>query len=94
MAELEKVIKGLECCTKLGCHHGCEYKSNGYSGMTCRQELERDALELLKEQKEKEQPRQVVWDERVQEHECPKCGAIVWREDRFCSKCGQELKWA
>lgn len=50
MADIEKVIKGLECCTKFGCHHGCEYKSNGYSGMTCRQELERDALELLKEQ--------------------------------------------
>lgn len=53
MADIEKVIKGLECCTRLGCHHGCEYKSNGYSGMTCRQELERDALELLKEQQEK-----------------------------------------
>ena len=49
MADIEKVIKGLECCTKLGCHHGCEYKSNGYSAMTCRQELETDALELLKE---------------------------------------------
>lgn len=52
MAELEKVIKGLECCTKLGCHHGCEYKSNGYSAMTCRQELEKDALELMKEYQE------------------------------------------
>ena len=49
MADIEKVIKGLECCTGLGCHHGCEYKSNGYSAMTCRQRLEKDALELLKE---------------------------------------------
>lgn len=50
MIDIEKVLKGLECCTKLGCHHGCEYKPNGYSAMTCRQELETDALELLKEQ--------------------------------------------
>ena len=50
MADIEKVIKGLECCTKLGCHHGCEYKPNGYSAMICRQKLETDALELLKEQ--------------------------------------------
>ena len=45
MAELEKVIKGLECCTGLGCHHGCKYLKNG-----CTQFLKMDALELLKEQ--------------------------------------------
>ena len=41
----EKVIKGLECCTGLGCHHGCEYLNSG-----CTELLKKDALALLKEQ--------------------------------------------
>ena len=41
----EKVVKGLECCTGLGCHHGCEYLNNG-----CTELLKKDALALLKEQ--------------------------------------------
>ena len=45
MADIEKVIKGLECCTGLGCHHGCKYLKNG-----CTQFLRMDALELLKKQ--------------------------------------------
>ena len=47
MADMEKVIKGLECCTGLGCHHGCKYLKNG-----CTQFLKMDALELLKEQEQ------------------------------------------
>ena len=45
MADIKDVINGLECCTYLGCHHGCAYLNNG-----CRPLLEKDALELLKEQ--------------------------------------------
>ena len=92
MAELEKVIVGIEHCDRLGCSM-CPYKPGGYTPMNCRIQLMRDALELLKEQQEKEQHRKVVWDEKIQEHKCPKCGAIVWREDRYCSKCGQAVKW-
>lgn len=46
VADIKDVINGLECCTYLGCHHGCVYLNNG-----CRPLLEKDALELLKEQR-------------------------------------------
>lgn len=49
MADREKVIKALECCTGLGCHHGCEYLNNG-----CTELLKKDALALLKEQEHKD----------------------------------------
>ena len=50
MADIEKVIRGLEICTnpqtKQGCLNGeCPYDSNG-----CRNQMEWDALELLKAQ--------------------------------------------
>ena len=92
-ADIEKVIKGLECCTKLGCHHGCEYKS--YSPMTCRQELEKDALKLLKEQKAVEPEK--FMDGLVQRYKCRKCGKHLlyasFAKDNYCSKCGQAVKW-
>ena len=50
MEDINNVINGLECCTNLGCHHGCAYKKND----KCRQSLEKDALELLKKQQELE----------------------------------------
>ena len=51
MAELEKVIVGIEHCDRLGCSM-CPYKPGGYTPMNCRIQLMRDALELLKEQQE------------------------------------------
>jgi len=81
--DIEKVIKGLECCTRLGCHHGCEYKSNGYSAMTCRQELEKDALALLKEQENDIHHMRLIIDEFEKEKQrnpvivCPHCGKRV-----------------
>lgn len=52
---MEKVIKGLECCTNIsqdGCLMLCPYKDEKdetYSGF-CEQVLKQDALALLKEQ--------------------------------------------
>ena len=57
MADVEKVITGLELCTNIsqdGCLMLCPYKDEQdetYSGF-CEQVLKRDALELLKEQHE------------------------------------------
>ena len=52
MAELEKVIKGLECCQRPVCPIGkkCPYSETTTSEGTCRHWLEKDAIELLKEQ--------------------------------------------
>ena len=49
MADIEKVIVGIEHCNGLGCSR-CPYKPGGYSPMDCRNPLMNDALELLKEQ--------------------------------------------
>ena len=55
--KLDKVIKGLECCTNIspdGCLMLCPYKDEKdetYSGF-CEQVLKQDALALLKEQPE------------------------------------------
>lgn len=58
MADLEKVITGLELCTNIspdGCLMLCPYKDEKdetYSGF-CEQVLKQDALALLKEQEER-----------------------------------------
>ena len=55
MAELEKVIKGLECCLKESDHlysnpcNGCPYE-----GKECIDRMKADAIALLKEQEKKE----------------------------------------
>ena len=55
---MEKVIKGLECCTNIspdGCLMLCPYKDEKdetYSGF-CEQVLKQDALAMLKEQEPK-----------------------------------------
>ena len=82
MAELEKVIKGLECCTNIspdGCLMFCPYKDEKdetYSGF-CEQVLKQDALALLKEQ-----------EVMVKPTKCP-CGELFDAKDSsFCPKCG------
>ena len=92
MAELEKVIVGIEHCDRLGCSM-CPYKPGGYTPMDCRIQLMRDALEPLKEYQEKQEALLPVWQDRAQELVCQKCGGIVWQEDNYCSKCGQAVKW-
>ena len=49
MIDIEKVIKGLECCIKSGCG-GCPYFKDNPS---CQDDKDKEALELLKEQKER-----------------------------------------
>ena len=93
MADIEKVIKGLECCTKLGCHHGCEYKSNGYSGMTCRQELEKDALELLKEKVVKPTLIREGKSKMYNYYRCPRCDQEIVYEQNYCCECGSQIDW-
>ena len=60
MAELEKVIKGIESCKHGKCDYRCPYAS---VNVGCRYELMGDALELLKEQdKQKKQIMKAVWE--------------------------------
>lgn len=101
MPDREKVIKGIHqhCEGSLFDRCGeCPYYdlvfgSWGENKFTCRDELLSDALELLKEQEEKQEGLPPAWQDRTQEHICQKCGGIVWQEDNYCSKCGQAVKW-
>ena len=48
MADREKILEGLEQCSSDGCTRGCTY----FRVSHCLATLEKDALELLKEQQE------------------------------------------
>ena len=49
MAELDKVIKGLECCSEKQNCKDCPYFKFSAS---CQDDMNKDALELLKEYKQ------------------------------------------
>ena len=51
MAELEKVIKGLECCKAIHIYlcNDCPYHNDDVDDNNCKESLCADALELLKE---------------------------------------------
>lgn len=97
MPDREKVIKGLEHCSKgpIGCQTNCPYQRD----FGCRAQLTADVLAMLKEQKTK-QVKQVElygkddWYGLV--CVCPDCKA-EWMGDEsethFCPNCGQAVKW-
>lgn len=58
MADINDVVNGIECCTHLGCHHGCAYLNNA----GCRTLLEKDALELLKNSVPQSVVDQIRWE--------------------------------
>ena len=100
MADIEKVIKGLELCTNIspdGCLMLCPYKDEKdetYSGF-CEQVLKHDALALLKEQKKATviSIHRNGFGSRV--GACPNCQGVLHYEynQSFCGKCGQAVKW-
>ena len=87
----EKVIQGLECCSKNApyCSNECPY----YSEEDCWQ-LERDALELLKEQEQKlvDNIKFSVIDTTG---DCPNCTILLHKRYNplHCGLCGQAVKW-
>lgn len=102
MADVEKVIKGLERCLKHTCPaiYSKEYKECEYTvGLYCGQDkLLHEALELLKELKEKREDRDIPmkpvhrdWDQ--EEFFCGKCGMNfkVWYPHTYCGSCGQAI---
>ena len=96
MAELERVIKGLEVCfdSSKECN-GCPYIATPY----CKTTLCNDVTALLKEQ-EAVEPKQVdlygndEWWGLV--CVCTDCNA-EWMTDKanthFCPNCGRSVKW-
>lgn len=93
MADLKKVIKGLEHCTN---HRldgiercvGCPYENQI---ITCRGDILEEALELLKAQEKTK----VIFsqDDGSIETVCGNCGYGLDKTYSVCPKCGKELDW-
>lgn len=95
MADIEKVIKGLDCC--LGVNN-CDIERNEdcpYKDLPiCATFLRSDVIALLKEQ-EAVKPK---CKERMGEFVaglCPTCGKVInnVQNVKACGKCGQAVKW-
>ena len=96
MADREKVLKGLECCSESiskACPMECPYRveclmqddtSHMYSVM-------HDALELLKDE-----PLPVLNVDKFNCYHgnCPVCGKrIHYKNTNYCPYCGRRVKW-
>ena len=86
MADIKKVIIGIEHCDRLGCSM-CPYKPGGYTPMDCRIQLMRDALALLKEQEPL-----AVCEDKINKCVCGNEINRCWNPE-YCGFCGKKLLW-
>lgn len=107
MADIEKVIKAIECCIddKHGCYN-CEFKYTD-GKVACRMfeesynsiptELIKNALELLKKQEPMKPTVHGTWTDGFTTYEayyCKSCNGLLQKNDwQFCPWCGQAVKW-
>jgi len=88
MPDMEKAIKGLECCTdplKARCPE-CPYYPC-YDQDTTSEKLLADALELLKEQEPLKPFRgNSGWS-------CSACGNLFSYPQEYCDVCRRQVKW-
>ena len=93
MADIEKVIKGLELC-EIGSGDRCYETECPYYGQGCTEILKINILELLKEQ-------EAVKPTLIREgrnkyynyYACPRCDNEVDYEQNYCSECGVRFLW-
>lgn len=103
MANIEKVIKGLECCRIDENRHincaDCPYYTDDDKGqMWCSNEINNDAIKLLKEKI----PKSPTW--RRGKAFCGGCGGCLENKEqhssdivssiRFCKWCGTPVDWS
>lgn len=91
MADREKVLKGLECCS--GSSHNCvkECPYDFVNNDNCMGDMARDALELLRDE-----PSAVLNVEKFNCYHgnCPVCGKrIHYKNTNYCPYCGKRVKW-
>lgn len=91
MPDREKVIKGLECCMKIGiCGDACPYHEDIDPDVGC--DIFADALALLREK----EPLPGTWlPDRPGHYRCSVCGA-QWgqaaRTMKHCPDCGRRME--
>ena len=101
MPDREKVIKGLSCCAKwmeeddiYACNSCPYHRIFDYGDHGCIEEVNNDAITLLKEQEAKtpvEYEHNGYWY-----YICPTCGnhdEELLRQWNYCPFCGQAVKW-
>ena len=104
MADIKKVIKGLETCIPMKyetneekeCRHEqCPYGRENYKPMNgCFWDLMADALELLKEQEPIKPKSKVRHGANAQiQHFCGNCMTMLHGKPKFCSECGKPVLW-
>lgn len=96
MAELEKVIKALECCLHAPMHMQCD--KCPYTVPNCVKTMRTDAISLLKAQ----EPIEPIVKQEMDDvcscidavAYCGKCGAYIGRlKQNYCHECGRAVKW-
>ena len=93
MPNVEKVVRGLECCTNIAIK--CDDKDCPYwYNDDCVSDLDKDALELLRMQVEAKTPTEIrlMHDEYI--GHCPSCGRVVHFAQRYCHNCTRLLNWS
>ena len=99
MSDVEKVIKGLECCSRV--RWKCPTVECPYYGeWGCSLQVKKDAFELLKEQNPVE-PRKVkryiqynnTAVDFSDTYNCGNCGKELPDNAKYCSACGRAVKW-
>lgn len=86
MCDLEKVIRGLECCNTPNNHEDCPYNGAAHYNI-CTHQLLSDAISLLKAQ---EPQNMIVCNGELY---CPKCWNKLKSYFHYCEECGQAVKW-
>ena len=95
MADLEKVKNALERCELYG--YCTDQKCPYLKYTNCLELLRDDVLSLLKAQEPKfvsDIAEAIIGCKpKVKVGHCPSCGVLMSETDRYCRKCGQEVKW-
>ena len=100
MADVEKIVRGLECC-KRGFCFACSYNDSKTESIDCKHALVDDALELLKAQ-EPVEPKKVNryfdFDDEghpynPETYDCGACGKELPWKGNYCPECGRAVKW-
>lgn len=98
MIDREKVVNALKRCVN-GCDSECPYEYGGAVTLEyCRNDLMRDALELLEAQ-EPVKPINVRTYSKMYSNiragYCPICNNEIEEgyDNNFCCKCGRAVKW-
>ena len=96
---VDKVIKGLECCTKWDSCSDCPYQTpNEYDVSECTEQMHKDALALLlallkTQEAVKPKSKTRHGSTPMVQHWCGNCMVMLHGKPKYCPNCGRKVKW-